>query len=231
MGQMVGAIQGMGEACRALDYPVVSGNVSLYNETNGQAILPTPVIGGVGLLEKTSHATAPALPAEGLTLILLGETLGHLGQSLYLRELLGREEGAPPPVDLTAERRNGDLVRAQIRAGHVAACHDLADGGLAVAAAEMALAGDIGVTLTPPEDKDLPLHGWLFGEDQARYLVATADPEALLAAAAAAGVPATTVGRSGGDALTLPEGGAIWRSELRAAHEAWLPALMSGELA
>jgi phosphoribosylformylglycinamidine synthase len=228
MGQFVEAVRGMGEACRALDYPVISGNVSLYNETSGQAILPTPTIGGVGLLDDLGGHMTLAVKAAGEALVLLGETRGHLGQSLYLRELQGREEGAPPPVDLAAERRAGDLVRALIGEKKIDACHDLSDGGLAVAAAEMALAGDIGVTLEAPEPLPCPPHAWLFGEDQGRYLVCSAAPEAVLAAAAEAGVPAAVVGRTGGATLTLPGGGAISLGELRQAHEGWLPGYMTG---
>ncbi len=228
MGQFVEAVQGLGAACRALDYPVISGNVSLYNETSGQAILPTPTIGGVGLLDDLDGHMTLALKATGDSLVLLGETRGHLGQSLYLRELHGREEGAPPPVDLAAERLVGNFVRGQIGDKKLNACHDLSDGGLVVALAEMALAGGLGATLEAPEPLPCPLHAWLFGEDQGRYLVATAAPEALLAAAQAAGVAAIQVGRAGGDTLTLPGGGTISLAELRQVHEAWLPGYMNG---
>lgn len=231
MGQLVGCIEGMGEACRALDYPVVSGNVSLYNETEGQAILPTPVIGGIGLIEDVSKLPAPGFSAEGLALILIGKTEGHLGQSLYLREVEQREEGPPPPVDLQAEKRNGDFVRAEIRKGSILACHDLSDGGLLVALAEMALIGRVGAEVElPAEWQDRPAQ-WLFGEDQARYLVAVEEAEKLLAAAEAAGVPAVLVGRSGGDALTLGALGSMSLSELRNAHESWFPNYMSGGVA
>ncbi|HQT74066.1 MAG TPA: phosphoribosylformylglycinamidine synthase subunit PurL, partial [Acidiphilium sp.] len=124
MGQIVAAIRGMGEACRALDYPIVSGNVSLYNETEGTAILPTPAIGGLGVIEDGAAATGIAL-APGLDLVLIGETRGELGASLFLREILRREDGAPPSLDLAAEKRNGDFVRRQIHAGAIAACHDV----------------------------------------------------------------------------------------------------------
>ncbi len=144
MGQIVGCVAGMGAACRALDYPVVSGNVSLYNETEGQAILPTPVIGGVGLIDDVHKLCTPSLKAAGDALVVLGQPAdrrdGWLGASLYLREIAGREEGAPPPLDLAAERRTGDLVRGLIDDGAVSACHDVGDGGLLVAIAEMALA-------------------------------------------------------------------------------------------
>ncbi|HEY1301670.1 MAG TPA: AIR synthase related protein, partial [Stellaceae bacterium] len=224
MGELVGAIDGIGKACRALDYPVVSGNVSLYNETSGRAILPTPVIGGVGLVEP-ERAVGLALEWDGDALILVGKTGGHLGASLYLREIEQSEAGPPPPVDLGAERRNGDFVRAMIADRRVAACHDLSDGGLLVAVAEMAMAGGHGVALDPPP-ADLPRHAWLFGEDQARYLIETAEPERVLAAARAAGVPARVIGVVGGAELTLPGAGAISVSALKAANEAWLPGYM-----
>ena len=153
MGQFVGCVQGMGEACRALDFPVVSGNVSLYNETNGEAIPPTPAIGGVGLIEDLTRTPKAIFDQPDLTILLIGATAGWLGASLYLREVCGREDGAPPPVDLAAERRNGDLVRALIADGLVGRCHDLSDGGLLVGLAEMALAGGIGASIETPADR------------------------------------------------------------------------------
>jgi phosphoribosylformylglycinamidine synthase len=219
MGQFAAAIRGMAAACKALDFPVVSGNVSLYNETEGRGILPTPAIGAVGVLEDAALAAGIALRA-GLELILVGETRGELGQSLWLREICGREEGAPPPVDLRAERANGDFVRSQILAGQVAACHDLSDGGLLVAVAEMALAGDTGVALTPHASGS----GFWFGEDQARYILAVADAASTLAAAATAGIPAEHIGTARGNSLTLADGDAIFLAELREAHEGFLPA-------
>src|SRR6266702_3518143 len=147
MGQFVGCVRGIGAACRALDFPVVSGNVSLYNETNGRAILPTPTIGGVGLIDDFKKSATVAFKGENEAILLIGETTGWLGQSLYLREICGREEGAPPPVDLMAERRVGDFVRGLIGEQFVSAVHDLSDGGLVVAVAEMALASGIGARL------------------------------------------------------------------------------------
>ena len=226
MGQFAGAIMGMAEACTALDFPVVSGNVSLYNETEGRPILPTPTIGAVGVIEDVSHAVGSRITQAGLAIVLLGATVGWLGQSLYLRETLGREEGAPPPVDLAVERRNGDFVRGQIVGRRIAACHDLSDGGLLVGLAEMCLAGGTGVTVKLPEGVALP-HAFLYGEDQARYLVATDDGGALLAAAQAAGVPAVQLGYSGGPDLTVEGLLSMPLSELRAAHEAWLPTYMN----
>jgi phosphoribosylformylglycinamidine (FGAM) synthase-like enzyme len=225
MGQFVGCLEGMADACRALDFPVVSGNVSFYNETDGQAILPTPVIGGLGLIERLSRVATPAWRREGLALILVGETFGWLGASLYLREVCGREEGAPPPVDLATERRNGELVRHWIGTGQIEACHDLSDGGLAVALAEMALASGIGADLETPAEGD---PGWLFGEDQGRYLLAVVEQnlQALLAEAGRRGVLARRVGTTGGGALTLAGCDAICLPELARVHEGWLPAFM-----
>ena len=222
MGQFVGCIEGMREACLALDYPVVSGNVSLYNETNGAGILPTPVVGGVGLLADVGKSVALALTRAGEGLVLIGETQGHLGQSLFLREIGGSEAGAPPPVDLPAERRNGDFVRAEIEAGRVSASHDVSDGGLLVALAEMAMAGTVGANISGISD-----HADAFGEDQARYILAVADASGLLVRAEAAGVPAAMLGTTGGDALTVEGHGAISTADLRRAHEAWLPNYMA----
>jgi phosphoribosylformylglycinamidine synthase len=218
MGQFAAAIRGMAAACMALDFPVVSGNVSLYNETEGRGILPTPAIGGVGVIEDASKAVGIAL-TPGLDLVLVGETKGELGQSLWLREICGEETGAPPPVNLAAERANGDFVRAQILAGNVAACHDLSDGGLLVAVSEMALAGDTGVTLTPHASSP----AFWFGEDQARYLLAVPNAARLLAAAKATGIPAEHIGQTGGNSLTLSDSDAIFLSELRGAHEGFFP--------
>src|SRR5476649_1841440 len=164
MGQFAGAIMGMAEACKVLDFPVVSGNVSLYNETDGKPILPTPTIGAVGVIDDVSKAVGSRLVQPGMALILIGDTKGWLGQSLYLREACGREEGAPPPVDLAVERRNGDFVRGQIDLRHVLACHDLSDGGLLVALAEMCLAGGTGAEIALP-DSDVASHAFLYGED------------------------------------------------------------------
>ena len=228
MGQFVGCLEGIGEAARALDFPIVSGNVSLYNETRGSGIAPTPAIGGVGVIADVALAAKTGL-ASGDVIVLVGQTKGWLGQSVYLRDLLGRLEGAPPPVDLAAERRNGDCVRNLVLGEWVTAAHDLSDGGLAVALAEMALAGGVGATIDalPPG----PTYAVLFGEDQARYLVAVA-PDKLDHVIAQISVEtdgcALTIGIAGGDALTLPGEAPILLSELREAHESPLPAYMAG---
>jgi phosphoribosylformylglycinamidine (FGAM) synthase-like enzyme len=230
MGQFVGCLKGIGEACRVLDFPVVSGNVSLYNETNGQGILPTPAIGGVGLLDDVTVNASVAFKREGEVVLLIGATAGWLGQSIYLRDVCGREEGAPPPVDLAVEKRNGDFVRQLIRSGQVKTVHDCSDGGIALALAEMAMAGGIGATVTAlPEG--LPLHAFLFGEDQGRYLLAVDEDAAadILYEAGAVGIPAVALGVTGGDSLNLANGQAISVKDLKAAHEAWLPDYMAGK--
>ncbi len=229
MGQFAGCIVGMAAACAALDFPIVSGNVSLYNETEGRAILPTPVIGGVGLRPDVNGCVDIGLREAGLTLLLVGDTAGHLGQSIFLRDIHGREEGPPPPVDLAVERRAGDFVRGQIRAGRIAACHDLSDGGLLVALAEMAMSGGVGGSIAIPADTGCAAHAFLFGEDQARYLLATNAPEAVTAAARSAGVPVRPLGQSGGDTLTVEGLLTISVADLRRTHAAWMPNYMAGK--
>ena len=195
MGQFVGAIKGIGEAVAALDMPIVSGNVSLYNETDGAAILPTPTIGAVGLIDNFETDLIAGCAREGHVALLIGETGGHLGQSALLAEVFGREEGDAPPVDLATERRNGDFIRDNRQL--VKACTDLSDGGLALAAFEMAEAGGVGIVL------DTGDMATLFGEDQARYLVACSfdEAEALMVAAGRAGVPVASVGRFTGSGV------------------------------
>jgi phosphoribosylformylglycinamidine synthase len=229
MGQFAGCVEGMREACLALDYPVVSGNVSLYNETNGKGILPTPAIGGVGLLKNADRSVSISFKNEGDAIILIGETQGHIGQSLALRELAGREDGPPPPVNLAAERRHGDFVRSLITDGKLGACHDLSDGGLLVAVAEMAMAGRKGARIDLPEEAKAMALAWLFGEDQGRYLVTCAgsEAEALLAQMQKAGVPVVRLGQVGGAALTVTGHGSISVAELTQIHEGWLPGYMA----
>ena len=224
MGQFAAAVQGISAACTALGFPVVSGNVSLYNETDGAAILPTPAIGGLGVIGDTARAVGLAL-RPALELIAVGRTEGWLGQSLWLREIAGREDGPPPPVDLDAERRNGDFVRSQIAAGQVVACHDASDGGLLVAVAEMALAGGVGVHLGRlPAGTDE--HAYWFGEDQARYVLAVADAAELMLAADDAGVPVVRLGSATGSRITLADGSYVELADLRTAHERFFPEWM-----
>jgi phosphoribosylformylglycinamidine synthase subunit PurL len=226
MGQLVGCIRGIGEASRAFDFPIVSGNVSLYNETNGRAILPTPTIGGVGLLEDFTKSMTLAFKGEGEAILLIGETKGWLGQSLFLRDVCGTEEGAPPPVDLAAERRNGELVRELIRDGLVTAVHDVSDGGLLIALAEMAIASGIGAVLESPAG--IAPHAFWFGEDQARYVVTAKNAEAITQRAQAASVPIRHLGATGGRIFAFGEERPVPVASLRERHEAWLPAYMAG---
>jgi phosphoribosylformylglycinamidine synthase len=230
MGQFVGCLRGISEACRALDFPVVSGNVSLYNETNGRGILPTPSIGGVGVLDDFTKSATLAFKAGGEAILLIGDTHGWLGQSVYLRDICGREEGAPPPVDLAAEKRNGDVVRGMIRAGTATAAHDISDGGLLVALAEMAIASGIGAQLLAAPASIVP-HAYWFGEDQARYVVTVAAEQAglVLAKMKGAGVPCVRIGTTGGDAIAVAGEEAVSVASLKDGFEGWLPAYMAGK--
>ncbi len=241
MGQFVASCRGMGEACTALGYPVVSGNVSLYNETNGVGIPPTPAIGGVGLIPDSSKIADIRLKQDGNVLLVIGREDGHLGQSLYQQYASGKFEGAPPPVDLEDEIKAGRLIRSLIREGRALAVHDCSDGGLLVAIAEMALAGGknglsreasgLGVELFAYEGK-LPPHAVWFGEDQGRYVVEVTPQKAeeVLERARLLELPARIIGRVGGDAIALKGEGSLPLSELRAANEGFLPKLMQGEL-
>jgi phosphoribosylformylglycinamidine synthase len=231
MGQLVGCVRGISEACKALDFPVVSGNVSLYNETQGRGILPTPTIGGVGLLDDFAKSATLAFKAEGEAILLIGGAPGWLGQSAYLRDICGREEGAPPPVDLAAEKKHGDFVRGLILGGSATAVHDLSDGGLLVALAEMAMASRIGAELEAAGGPHP--HAFWFGEDQARYVVTVkeADAASVLEKAAKAGIPAQQLGRTAGDALILPRERPILIATLVSRFEGWLPGYMAGHAA
>jgi len=229
MGQFVFAIKGIGEACRALDFPIVSGNVSLYNETLGTAILPTPTIGGVGLIRDWSRMARVRFAAEGEEILLIGapaEWGTHLGQSAYLRELFGKKIGPAPKVDLAHERRVGDFVRGLIQEGIVTAAHDISDGGLAVAIAEMAIASGIGATIEEPAAPS-PIAAF-FGEDQGRYVV-TALKGTAAKLAAPEGVSVQLIGMTGGTAVKLGNAEPVSVEALKQAHESWFPSFMDGK--
>jgi phosphoribosylformylglycinamidine synthase subunit PurL len=220
MGQFIGCLEGIGEACRALDFPIVSGNVSLYNETNGKGILPTPSIGGVGLIKDYTKAVGIA-PSQGETLILLGETTGWLGSSVYLREIAGLEEGAPPPVNLALERKHGEFVRELIDNAKISACHDISDGGLLVALAEMALAADLGLKIESGN------YAFMFGEDQARYIIATKHADKILNLCEKHGVPARHIAHTiATKELQIAGEKPLSLAHLRAAHERFFPEFM-----
>jgi len=230
MYEIVAAIDGIAEACKALDFPVISGNCSLYNETNGEGIYPSPAIGAVGLMADVHRMATIALKRGGDALILIGETRGHLGQSLYLREVEGREAGAAPPVDLAQEKKHGDFVRGLIESGQVDTVHDVSDGGVLCALADMALAGGIGaeVGVAGVQPEATP---FFFGEDQARYLIA-APPDVAIAideAAQQAGIFVALIGKTGGDTIAVAREGEVSLGSLRKAYEGWFPAYMSGE--
>jgi phosphoribosylformylglycinamidine synthase II len=239
MGQFVGCVTGMGEASRGLDFPVVSGNVSLYNETKNDdgsslAILPTPAIGGVGLLEDFSKSATIGFKGTGDVLVVIGTRGGHLGQSLWLREIHGRSEGPPPRVDLATECQTGEFVREQIRAGALTAVHDVSDGGLAVAIAEMALAGNIGALIQPAG----PGHAarQFFAEDQGLYVATIDDGHLLdfLTGADAAEIQVEPIGRTAGKRLIFELADSdfcVSLDELRAANEGFFPRLMGEDAA
>jgi phosphoribosylformylglycinamidine synthase len=229
MWQIVAGIDGIGAACRALDFPVIGGNCSLYNETNGEGILPTPAIGGVGLMKDVSKMATVAFKRPGDVVIAIGETKGHMGQSLYLREIEGREDGAAPPVDPGLEKKHGNFVRALIEAGRVDTCHDVSDGGLLAAVAEMAMGGAMGASIGVAGSLDA-IAFW-FGEDQARYVIAApfAEADRIIEDARAAFIPVAALGKTGGNRLILDDKDSIAIAELSAAHEAWLPDYMAGK--
>jgi phosphoribosylformylglycinamidine synthase subunit PurL len=238
MGQFVGCVEGMAEACRALDFPVVSGNVSLYNETKNEdgpslAILPTPAIGGVGLLNDWERSATIGFKAEGEDILLIFDHMrGHLGQSMWLREVRAKSDGPPPPVDLEGERIVGEFIRQGIASGTFTSVHDVSDGGLLVAVTEMALAGNMGASIGLGEPKGAT--GWAFGEDQACYIVTVADGLSFVRAHNAFRVTPIIIGTTGGTSLRIEsfgnEVGAIPLANLRAAHEGFLPKLMGSEL-
>ncbi len=233
MGQFAKAVTGIGDACRALDFPIVSGNVSLYNETNGQGILPTPTIGGVGLIDDWSKMAKVGFAGEGEVILLIGGPAGwgsHLAQSIYMRDIHSRSDGPPPPVDLAHEKKVGDFVRKLIRSGAATAVHDLSDGGLAVGLAEMAMASGIGAMVPGLSDADpIPV---FFGEDQGRYLVTVKfagqsdELQALWNEAKVLGIFAPWIGNTGGSELKLGSARAISIEDLKAAHESWFPRFM-----
>jgi phosphoribosylformylglycinamidine synthase len=229
MWEIVAGIDGIGAACRALDFPVIGGNCSLYNETNGEGILPTPAIGGVGLMADVTKMATVAFKRAGDVVIVIGETRGHLGQSIYLREIEGREEGAAPSVDLAAEKKHGDFVRKLIEAGRVDTCHDVSDGGLLVAIAEMALPRGIGASVGQAGLPDaIPF--W-FGEDQGRYVIAAPKAEAdrIVAEARAASIQVAELGKTGGDTIILDSKASIPIADLKRGFEGWFPNYMAGE--
>lgn len=233
MGYIVKAIEGMADACRELDFPVVSGNVSLYNETDGVAIPPTPVVGGVGLIEDVTKVTTLKGAQDGDLAFLIGDAGDDMGASLYARTILslkGTDLGAPPSVDLAATVKTAAAVRDLVSSGMIAAIHDASDGGMACAVTEMALAAGMGAEIYAPAESTL---AFLYGESHDRYVVAVSSgqEEAFRAAIANAGLPLTQVGKFGGDVISFKIVGAPEQTlpvtTLREAHEGWLPSYMN----
>ncbi|MBI0021353.1 phosphoribosylformylglycinamidine synthase subunit PurL [Bartonella sp. W8097] len=229
MGQLVYAIKGIGEACKKLDFPIVSGNVSLYNETNGEGILPTPTMAGVGLIEDWHKMAKIDGMKDGDLIILVGDCGSHLGQSIYLRDILGKAEGTPPHVDLDKEKKNGCFIRKLITAGMITACHDLSDGGLAIALAEMVMKSHHGVSAKLTGKT--PAHAELFGEDQARYLISVnADKYATVEEQAKkAGIKLTNLGKVTGQDLVIEGQIKLSAKQLEHAYESWFPDFMENK--
>ena len=229
MAQIVGSVTGMGKACKALDTPVVSGNVSLYNETDGMAIQPCPVIGMIGIIDDWRCAIGAGLQEPGQALYVVGQSEktndGWLGCSVYAREIAGREGGAPPSVDLEAEAKNGQLVREAIAKGLASSAQDISDGGLLIAMAEMVMAGQCGAKITSPDSGSV--HGWAFGEDQARYILAVRDAGEFAALCAARQIEAVCIGETiSKTELTVGDLPPISKEEMVAWHTSPIPALM-----
>jgi phosphoribosylformylglycinamidine synthase II len=226
MAQFSSCIMGMAMACKKLDFPVVSGNVSLYNETNGKAILPTPVIGAIGVIDDLSQMVTNGFSEENESIVLIGSTKGHLGATLWLKEIAGLERGSAPTVNLDSELENGNFVRSLIHQGAVTACHDISGGGLIVAVAKMALSGNIGCKISILSDSSNTI-SWLFGEDQARYLITTKTAGKVLEYADTASIPAYHIGTTGGTALTVGSHPPISLEKMRGIYEGWLPNYMA----
>jgi phosphoribosylformylglycinamidine synthase len=238
MAQLTGCLEGMGDACRALDFPIVSGNVSLYNESKatggGSAILPTPAIGGVGLLADWSKSATVAFKAEGEAIYLIGKPAVHLGQSLWLREVNGREDGPPPSVDLGAEKAHGEFVRGLIETDVATAIHDCSDGGALVTIVEMALAGNIGADTAFDFEGDSGWTAEMFGEDQGRYIVTVrdADQQKLKDLASAEGIEISWLGVTAKKHIGLNDDQlCVNLADLRRAHEGFFPTLMGADAA
>ena len=221
MGQFAGVVTGMIEACQILDYPVVSGNVSLYNETNGKGINPTPAIGGVGLIEDLNHFSTAFLKRDNDNLLIIGKTNGHLGQSIYLKEILNITSGQPPKVNLEDERKIGNTIRDLININKLDTVHDISDGGFLIALAEMSISGGIGVKLNL--DEGSMNHRFLFGEDQGRYIIAI--PDSMLTSITdiliSKNIFYQNIGKSYGEKIILNDNEEIQIKSLKKIHENW----------
>ena len=206
MGQLVEVIKGMSEACLALDYPVISGNVSLYNETNGVGIKPTPTIGGVGLIQDSNKSTTISIKATGNLLLIIGETKGHIHQSALCYDILHIKKGPPPSINLAEEKKNSFFIRDLINKKIALSVHDISDGGIALTIAEMCMSGKIGAKITT-NLIDAERIKFLFGEDQARYVieVKSADYDNIVKLAKEKEVSLLQIGSTKAENLTIDD--------------------------
>jgi phosphoribosylformylglycinamidine synthase len=212
MWQFARAVEGMAEACRILDIPITGGNVSLYNETEGRAVYPTPVVGVVGLIDDASRVVGRAFRERDAVVVLVGSSAADLGGSEYLKVVHGLVRGVPPALDLPRERAVQQLLVSAVGDGLIQSAHDCAEGGLAVTLAECCfetggIGADVDVPLTPMPigHPDWAVTGTLFGESASRVIlsVGASNREQLLERAQRAGVPARIIGRTGGARLRI----------------------------
>jgi|TARA_B110000914_G_scaffold214145_1_gene216723 phosphoribosylformylglycinamidine synthase len=228
MGQFAGVVTGMIEACEILDYPVVSGNVSLYNETNGKGINPTPAIGGVGLIENLNHFSTPHLKRDNDTVLLVGKTDGYLGQSIYAKEILNIISGLPPKVNLKNEKKIGDAIRDLININKLDTVHDISDGGFLVALTEMSISGGIGVKIHLDEKDVSPK--FLFGEDQGRYIISVPDEliSDILRILESKNIFFQKIGKTSGTKIIINDSEEIEIKSLKKIHEDWFNEYLKG---
>ena len=230
MTQLIDSVLGMGDAARKLDTPVVSGNVSLYNETDGKAIQPCPVIGMIGVIDDVEKAIGNGFTSAGHEIFVVGQkddkNDGWLGASIYQQHFGDSKIYAPPPINLAAEKAHGSFIQQQILKGNIDSAHDISDGGLIVAVAEMAIKSRFGAEIEVPIMGQI--NGWAFGEDQARFLVSTANSSALVAEAKKSGIEITRIGKvSNTSELKFGSTDAISIEELIATYENCIPSLMT----
>jgi len=224
-------VRGIGDACRALSVPITGGNVSLYNETEGRAIFPTPVLGVVGLLEDASKIATRAFKRAGAAVILLGDNRGEIGGSEYLSTMHGKIAGKPPVLDLQREAALQTLIVKLIRDGAIESAHDCSEGGLAITLAECTFdTGGVGVTANVARAVEgaTAVNATLFGESASRIVVSAARErvDAVLSAARAAGITAVEIGTTGGDRIQIGvDGATVIDTPVAVAEHAWATAI------
>ncbi len=219
MYQIKESIKGIRDACISLNFPVVSGNVSLYNETMGKSIYPTPVIGAVGLIEDFQLACSNTLKKDH-DIFILGRTNGHLNLSTFSLEVTNIESGFPPDIDLKEELKNGNFIRKLITEKIIIGCHDLSDGGIILGISEMVLSSNLGVEITIPE-LECSVNEWLFGEDQSRYIIITKKPEKLKELSENEGIFIENIGKVKGNSLNIKNSFEISVKDLNTYNKKW----------